>query len=445
MRRVVLIEVRRGAAPLAVLVVAVTTLGLLFNEVEWWVGRWTGLNGWIRTVLIVVGPIAVCLAAWQGGRERRRRIDELLASTPRSAAARVVLGWGATTAGVAAGVVVAWLVAAVLVVRVATYSGGPAWVTLAVGFIGVAAFTAAGYTVGRLVPFRVVAPVAGLLAYVLVATMTYTQKGMQWLVPSTDQLDSGHYLLGWAALAQTVFFVAVAATALVIVSARFKAWALVPAALATAVAYLLASADSDDVVVDDAAALEWVCRDGEVTVCAERDLAFTLGDLQPWAAEALGTWDGLSNPPTRVVFTRFDGGDLAGDGAAVISPQSYLGWDGRLNRHGRHDADLVLEIRRATVPTLWHCDQEATLSGGLTWEDIDGVYGTAVMLVGGDPYHSMSFGNHGQVPPPEFASPVWGRVSQLSRAEQDAWFTAYRSVVDGCDRDVLAELAGRAS
>nr|WP_244161719.1 hypothetical protein [Micromonospora eburnea] len=50
-----------------------------------WAGRWAGLANYLRVSLLILCALMIAAGAWQSGRERRRDIDELIASTPARA------------------------------------------------------------------------------------------------------------------------------------------------------------------------------------------------------------------------------------------------------------------------------------------------------------------------------------------------------------------------
>jgi hypothetical protein len=108
---------------------------------------WPGTSVGIGFAVALVGPAAGGLAAWVAGRDRRRGMDDLLATTPRPATARelsllaatgfwVMLAYGATGACLA-----------LLVAREATW-GGPVAEPILIGGLGISASTAIGYAIG---------------------------------------------------------------------------------------------------------------------------------------------------------------------------------------------------------------------------------------------------------------------------------------------------------
>ncbi|MFW5899176.1 MAG: hypothetical protein ACOCUN_01765, partial [Jiangellaceae bacterium] len=174
-------ELLRGTALTAAATMAVAGPVMLFNDSEEWAARWAPLAEYVRVLLIVLVPVAVAAGAWQAGRERRRRTGEQLATSPRPDWQPVLVAWGSVTLGTWAGLLLTWLTGATLVGPVATYAGRGWWWTLAVAYVAVAAGTALGVAAGRLIPGRLVAPLAGVLAYVGLGTLTYADTGGGWL------------------------------------------------------------------------------------------------------------------------------------------------------------------------------------------------------------------------------------------------------------------------
>jgi hypothetical protein len=66
---------------------------------------------------------------------------------------------------------------------------------LAVAFPGLAAPSALGFAVGRLMPFRLAAPVAGIGTYSLMVGVIDTAAlgGVRWLAPVLSQYDAPGY------------------------------------------------------------------------------------------------------------------------------------------------------------------------------------------------------------------------------------------------------------
>lgn len=330
-------ELLRGAAPVAVagvLVAGGLTLHSLAGDWAGWAGRWMPFAASVRMSLFVIGAITVACAAWQGGREHRRRIGDQLASTARPVWQSVLLAWSAVTLGATAGMLVLLLAGALLVAPVATYSGGGWWWVLAVSVPGLAALSALGFALGRQVPSRLTAPVAAIGSYLLMvgAIDTIQLGGVRWLAPVLSQYDAPGYTLSGALNAQqALWFAGLAGTALVLVAARRRWFAVLPAAVAAASAYALVSEPVESWQPDPSAA-EPVCADGAPNVCMSRLNSFALDEVATAVQPVLDRWDGVPGPRPRT-----------DDG--TVQPRAYAGDDRVLQV--QFDAGMTLTGRIA--------------------------------------------------------------------------------------------------
>ncbi|WP_166356196.1 ABC transporter permease [Phytoactinopolyspora limicola] len=453
-------EFVRGVAPVALVAMAGAAVVLLAAEASAWVGRWGALAEQIRVILLVLAPVAVTAGAWQGGREHRRRMPELTGTTSRPPFHAVFMAWGSTTVGVWLGLGVAWLVAVLLVAPNATYSGGSWWWTLVVSLLGLAAASAIGVCVGRLVPGRLVAPIAGVLMFVVGGVATGRSDGLSWVVPAMgyqsrglSSLDTGFQLLqmGW--------FAALAATALVLAGAIRTSLAVVPAVLAAVVAVPIMTGPGDERWQPDPAARALVCA-GErgAEVCLTRVNAFLMDEAAPRVQALLKRWDDVPGGFERAVDSSalssdewliepdgqtgrrtavldITGGLMTWDGGLIpeddpgITIETVFGWNlpGVLIQScetaGRFD-DVPLEIWAVgTVAEEW--------AGGNP--DVGTV---RVSDVG--PGEQPSSAETG--PGPEASAAQ--HLAALPEAEQKVWMGRYLEAASICDADTLLALGG---
>ncbi len=153
------------------------------SGLAWKITFWVQASVLVRDGLLVIGPALGGAAAWMGGRERRRKIDDLLATTPRPAWAR----WGVTWAATALWGLLAYVVAGAYVLTLAvqhTSWGEPiAWPML-VGLVAVPAYGAVGYVLGSLLPSRFTAPLIAIALLVLpIATKPSALDALHYLSP----------------------------------------------------------------------------------------------------------------------------------------------------------------------------------------------------------------------------------------------------------------------
>jgi hypothetical protein len=442
MRRVVRIDLRRGIAPVAALVIGVVTLTMLFNEVETWAGRWSALAAYLRVAMIALIPLTLAAGAWQGGRDHRRRIGELLASTPRPLWQRSTATWGAVTVGVVAGFLLAAAICAVLVGRVATYSSGGWWWLVVVGVVALAAAAAVGLAAGTLLPWRLTAPVVGLVGYLGLGILTYVGDGRLWLSPAVNAVMDGSYLPVGDHLLQAAWFGLLAASALTLAGSRRRWPAAAPAALAVAVGVVIATGPTDDRWQPDPVARELVCVEGDPEICTTRETEFLLGEFAGAARETLARLDGIDALPDRVeAVISYDDLD---DGHAYTSVEQYISWAGTMRRAGAYGGALETDLVHNVLPTEF-CDQ------GESAELIDELHDVALLWAGVDPRAdgytvTMDTGGRvyesGGVPP--YAEPVdatlHDRMTAWPRDAQVAWMERYIVAGRDCDPAALAAL-----
>ena len=148
--------------------------------------------------IIDFGPFVAGMAAWIGSRDGRRGTSDLVTTTVRPRWISQLATWAAAAI---------WAVGAYLVfvsIMFAVYAhngveGEPPWWWVAVGAAAVAAFTAAGFTLGALVPSRFTAPLAAFAGFFTMAMSSQTGfhdvTGWAQILPTNSngnfQQDSG--------------------------------------------------------------------------------------------------------------------------------------------------------------------------------------------------------------------------------------------------------------
>lgn len=426
-RGVLRTELLRGTAPAAAAVFAVAGPVMLFNETEYWVGRWGPLAEYIRVMLLVLGPVAVAAGAWQAGRERRRRIAEQLTATPRPHWQPVLVGWATVTLGLWAGLLLTWLSGAVLVAPIATYGGRSWWLTLGVGFVALAAACALGIVAGRHVGGWFAAPAAGVVSYVGLGVVTYagTSHGWPWLSPTLGNARQGvQYLAADFQLLQAFWLAAVAATLLVAMSAGRTWLAAAPAAVAVAAAVPIVTGPGYDRWQADPDATEQVCAGGRgPEVCLATVNAFLLDDVTPPVREALAQWDGVPDGFDRAVDASSRLGsrsESAPDGTVVLDFVFLISWTGGLSGTDEYGYSIEQEVADATTQRPWQECSFEVRHGELQRT----VENAANAWAGGSR-----------------PSPLTDKLLALPAADQQDWMGRYLTAARACDGDALAELA----
>lgn len=143
---------------------------------------------WFETSLIarnaagVIGPILGGMSAWIAGRESRRGLGDLLATTPHPHLARRLTTWG----GAVAWGVLGYLVIGVLALGAgwsrATW-GGPFLGPILVGLVALPVYAALGFAIGRRSPGRFAAPLVAIALLVLPITVGEARNRWAFLSP----------------------------------------------------------------------------------------------------------------------------------------------------------------------------------------------------------------------------------------------------------------------
>ena len=162
------IEARRNPAPLVlpllVLLLWLTPLAQNTRPVALWLDRSVDVGASVE----LLGPFAAAAAAWTASRDHRRKMTDLLASTPRNPYARTLAAWL-----VSLGWMVAFYVAlaAVYLSITATQAtwGGPQWWPVIAGLVALIMCSAGGFALGLLLRTRFATPLAavGTLAVIM--------------------------------------------------------------------------------------------------------------------------------------------------------------------------------------------------------------------------------------------------------------------------------------
>jgi hypothetical protein len=168
----------------------------------------------MRDLVIVLGPVCVTIGAWQGGRGRRARVGELLASTRRTALQRKSVEIAALWLAISTGVLLGWASAAWTIVLVGGWgSPAAAWYLLG-DFPAVLAYATAGYAIGFLAPWRIVAPVAGVATYAGVGLLIWNSGTVAVPMGGGGLGGTDGYLFNLDALALSMGVLLLAALAL---------------------------------------------------------------------------------------------------------------------------------------------------------------------------------------------------------------------------------------
>ncbi|HEV7215005.1 MAG TPA: hypothetical protein VGP33_07745, partial [Chloroflexota bacterium] len=165
--RLLRLELRRSLAVWLVLPLVAIGYGLVpAGNLPATAMSWANMSGSVPYALIVAGPLLAGLAAWAAGRERRRGLDDLLASTPRPAWSRQLPLWAAVTLWT----MLAYLLFAIAVVVITLHDavwGSPFLSPMIVGLLALPAEGAVGFALGRHIPSRFAAPLVAIAVFLL--------------------------------------------------------------------------------------------------------------------------------------------------------------------------------------------------------------------------------------------------------------------------------------
>lgn len=326
MSRIAVIELRRSGALLAGAATAVIGVAGLYvlaltGQTALWDQQWNLLAVFQRIMLVILWPLALAAGAWQAGRDRRSRIEELLGSTPTPGWRRTRPSAVVTALCLAAGYLVVLAAGAPKVAAAAGYPGGD-WP--AVTLVGVLALVAAGWLglgLGRLLPYAYTPAVlgagslAGLLAAIEVTKLgTGTRPGSALLLPFFTRTVSEFEAVDGAVSAGQAWWLgglAVGGLVLYLATNRLvRLAAVVAPALGLAFAAPMLSVTGEEAFPVDPAAVAEVCTtDGGPLVCVTAAHSRRLPALVAPARDALRLLAKLPDPPVSVHEAVSDRGD----------------------------------------------------------------------------------------------------------------------------------------
>ncbi len=364
MSRVLRTELRRSAAPAAALLVLVFGAGALYAAPKRWSAGWLDLAMTLREYTLLLVPLVLAAGAWQGRRESRAGLPDLLGSTPRPRAQQVLPVLVALGAAVAAGYLAVLAVGAPSISDTARYLPATAFVVTGVGVLAVVAAAWLGLAVGRLWPSVAAGPVLALAGFACVLALPMVGGLGTVLSPMAGMtpFDDLRTVSGATSAAQGVWLVALAAAAFVVHAARHRrsrAVALLPVLAGVALAGAVVPAAADDVNPVDPGAAELVCSEGTPKVCLTRVHEGLLPQVAPLARRALELLAPLPQAPTEAAedTTYLTGITAAPAPDPGLDPASTLLFSVAVDEHGglAHRDDLVLTLIERGLSTGRSC------------------------------------------------------------------------------------------
>ncbi|MGW9597568.1 hypothetical protein ACWHLZ_45820 [Streptomyces chartreusis] len=288
------VELRRGFGPAIGLAVVVASLYVMFANPGRWQGHWGATISQLHTMgILISGPIAAGGGCWLGGRERRRGLEELRASTPRSALRQTVAACMPAAVWPAAGYLLASIVTMVATWPYAA-AGFPPLTLLAADLTAMASIGTIGFAVGRITAWQLAAPTLAVVTYIGLGTTAYNPgAAFTWLSPTVGHYHLWEQPVWWYGPVLVVWAGGLAAAALMFVGRRtVPALALMTAALIAA-ALLVQTGDRVWKPNPDTATL--VCTGTSPEVCVTKLNRLQLPSV---AAAVKTTYNKLKGVPT---------------------------------------------------------------------------------------------------------------------------------------------------
>ncbi|MEU3861215.1 hypothetical protein AB0F03_28260 [Streptomyces sp. NPDC028722] len=318
----------RGFAPWAGAAVLLTDGAMLSGTADRWQGGWSETAVQTHTALLLTVPLAAAAGCWQGGRERRRRTEELWTTTARTPLARLLLAALPVAFWAVAGYLVTTAVA-LLATWPCARGDRPHLALLPGDAAAVAASALAGHVVGRAVPTRLAAPLLAMTGYVGLGVLAADGPAAGRALSPAALAGVGELPVWWQPWAMAVWTGGLACAAVLAYAARRRAVALLPLAAALAAGTPLAQS-GDGLWHPDPLTRRQVCDTSRTpAVCVNA----RYGGMLPQISDALsGVTDKLAGVRNLPVRWADHGGAPRADEAALpaVTPLGWSAVRGRL-------------------------------------------------------------------------------------------------------------------
>lgn len=420
-------EAVRGFAPFAGAAVLLTLGVMLGGNGTKWQGDWGATAADLHTALLILVPLAAAAGCWQGGRERRRRTEELWAAAVRPPLTGFLASALPTAVWVAAG----YLTGAALALLACwpyALGGGPRLGLLPGDTVAMASASLAGQVLGRVVPTRLAAPLLAVAGYVGLGVLPRRPSGASHELSPARVIGDHQLPVWWQPGAMAVWTGGLALAAVLAYAARRRATALLPLAAAVAAGTLLVQT-GEGLWHSDPLSRRQVCDTSTTpAICVNARYA----GLLPQVKEALsGITDklaGVENLPER-----WD--DLPGgrDGRAHLPMVTPIGWSvvrGRLTdpRQYAWEAAAALEgHEECDDPRVLELDElvEHYLAPSPAESHFDDLY---------------RHGTKAQRAEQRRTEAARARLAAMSGTERRAWLSAYFATAGRCDAEGVPAL-----
>ncbi|MFB7776596.1 hypothetical protein [Streptomyces bauhiniae] len=333
-------EALRGFPPLAGAAVLLLLGALLPASADTWQGDWAETADHLHDALVIALPFAAAAGCWQGGRERRRRTEELWGTAGRAPLTRLLV----SALPVALWVAVGYLLTVALTTLTAwPYVRGdhPHLSPVPGDTAALMAAALLGHVVGRAAPTTLAAPLLGLAGYAGLGTAVY-QDAVSPLNPAVPAVD-GFWPVWWQPLALAAWTLGLAFAVTLAYAARRRATALAPLAAALAAALLLSTGNGP--WRPDPLAHRQVCDTSTTpAVCVNARYSGMLPQVRAALSGVTGKLHGVHNVPVR--WSNRGGEPRAGEAALpMLTPFGWSVVRGRMTHREQYAWEAVAALR----------------------------------------------------------------------------------------------------
>ncbi|MET7615230.1 hypothetical protein [Streptomyces seoulensis] len=324
-------EALRGFPPLAGAAVIVLIAVLMIATAREWQGSWAETADQLHDSLLITLPVAAAAGCWHGGRERRRRTEELWSTAVRPPLTRLLAHAVPVALWVAAGHL---LVIAGAAVATWWYALGdhPHLILVPGDTAALMAAVLLGHVVGRIVPSLLAAPLLGVAGFAGLALPE--GNGVQPLDPASFAVK-GSWPVWWQPLAMIAWTLGLALALTLAYAGRRRAIALLPLAAALTAGALLAQV-GDATWRPDPLLRRQVCDTSTTpAICVNAQYGRLLPQVTTALSGVTGKLRGVQGLPTR--WADRENGPRSGEAQLpILTP---FGWSlvrGRLTRPDRY-------------------------------------------------------------------------------------------------------------
>ncbi|MGQ4418517.1 hypothetical protein ACN6LA_005290 [Streptomyces sp. SAS_269] len=416
-------EALRGFAPFAGAAVLLTLGVLLAGSAARWQGGWAETAAQTHITVLIAVPLAAASGCWQGGRERRRRTEELWGTLVRAPLARFLASALPVALWTAAGYLAA---AGLAMLATWPYAQGdrPHPELLPGDTVAVAAAALLGYAVGRALPTRLAAPLLAIAGYVGLGVLSVSHSGSARHLDPAFPIMAPDAPVWWQPVSMAVWTAGLAFAAVLAYAARRRVTALLPLAAAVAAGAVLTQT-GDGLWHEAPLARRQVCDTSTTpAVCVNARYAGMLPQVADALSGITGKLKGVRNLPVRWEERDHE----SHDAEAQLPSLTPLGWSvvrGRLTdpREFAWGATAALQRR----PDCLHSTErmrraddavEAYLApspGQRTFDDID---------ARGDAAHRADLRKR---------LAARARLAGMGEEERRDWLSAYFATAGTCD------------